>query len=251
MEFRLLGPLEVLGDDGAPIPLGGKRPRALLALLLLHPNAVVLADRLIDGVWEEDPPASAQSALQVHVHSLRKTLGADRIVTHGRGYALRVDAEELDVERFERLVATGTRASSRDGARAVAWSCTGRVRRRAVRPRRRSTSRGGAPGRTRGSDRRGPRSGTPHRGRARARHARQGEPSPRALSGPAHACALPIRPSGRCACRVSRRPDGAGRPRAGAVSRAAHTRAADPPARSRARRRRWGLSLRFALCRPR
>ena len=111
MEFRLLGPLEVLGDDSAPIPLGGKRPRALLALLLLHPNAVVLTDRLIDGVWGEDPPASAQSALQVHIHALRKTLGADRIVTHGRGYALRVDAEELDVERFERLVATGTRAS--------------------------------------------------------------------------------------------------------------------------------------------
>jgi predicted ATPase/DNA-binding SARP family transcriptional activator len=111
MEFRLLGPLEVLGDDGAPIPLGGRRPRALLALLLLHANAVVLADRLIDGIWEDDPPASAQSAIQVHVHALRKALGADRIVTHAGGYALRVEAEELDVERFDRLVATGTRAS--------------------------------------------------------------------------------------------------------------------------------------------
>jgi predicted ATPase/DNA-binding SARP family transcriptional activator len=106
MEFRLLGPLEVLDDGGAPIPLGGKRPRALLTMLLLRPNEVVSIDRLIDGIWGERPPATAQGALQVHVHALRKALGADRIVTRPPGYLVRVSSGELDVERFERAAAS-------------------------------------------------------------------------------------------------------------------------------------------------
>jgi predicted ATPase/DNA-binding SARP family transcriptional activator len=107
LEFRLLGPLEVLDDHGAPVPLGGRRPRALLAQLLLQPNAVVSTDRLIDGIWGESPPASVQNALQVHVHALRSALGADRIHTRPPGYLVRVDEGELDAERFERLVAAG------------------------------------------------------------------------------------------------------------------------------------------------
>ena len=107
MEFRLLGPLEVLDDDGVPVPLGGPRPRALLARLLLAPNAAVSTDRLIDGIWGESPPASAQNALQVHVHTLRGAIGADRIVTRPPGYLVRVDPDERDVDRFERLVAAG------------------------------------------------------------------------------------------------------------------------------------------------
>ena len=107
MEFRVLGPLEVLGDDGVPVPLGGPRPRALLAQLLLESNTPVSTDRLIDGIWGEAPPASAANALQVHVHALRAALGADRIVTRPPGYLLRVEPEELDAERFERLVAEG------------------------------------------------------------------------------------------------------------------------------------------------
>ena len=107
MEFRLLGPLEVVGDDGAPIALGGRRPRAILAMLLLRPNQVVSSDRLIDGVWEESPPVSAPNALQVHVHALRRALGADRIETRAPGYVVRVTDGELDVDRFERLVAAG------------------------------------------------------------------------------------------------------------------------------------------------
>ena len=58
MEFRLLGPLEVIADDGEPVQLGGARPRAVLAMLLLHPNRVVSVDRLVDAVWGETPPAS-------------------------------------------------------------------------------------------------------------------------------------------------------------------------------------------------
>ena len=104
MEFRVLGPLEVLGDDGEALPLGGKRPRALLAVLLLHPNEAVSSERLIDAVWGEDPPASVRGALQVHVHALRKTLGADRIVTRAPGYLVRLEPEELDAARFDRLV---------------------------------------------------------------------------------------------------------------------------------------------------
>ena len=70
MEFRLLGPVEVLGDDGEPVTVPGKRPRALLALLLLHPNQALSTERLIDAVWGDDPPPSARGALQVHVHAL-------------------------------------------------------------------------------------------------------------------------------------------------------------------------------------
>ena len=107
MEFRLLGPLDVRGDDGVPVALGGPRPRALLGQLLLHPNEAVSTDRLIDAIWGDEPPASAQNALQVHIHALRSALGSDRIVTRAPGYLLRVEDGELDVSRFEQLVRDG------------------------------------------------------------------------------------------------------------------------------------------------
>ena len=107
MEFRVLGPLEVVDDDGVPVQLGGPRPRALLAQLLLQPNRTVSTDRLIDGIWGEAPPSSGAGALQVHVHALRKALGADRIVTQAPGYLVRVEPGELDRDRFERLAASG------------------------------------------------------------------------------------------------------------------------------------------------
>ena len=117
MEFRLLGPLEVLGDDGVPVQLGGPRPRALLAQLLLRPNEAVSTDRLIDGIWCESPPSSAAGALQVHVHALRKALGADRILTRAPGYLVRVEQGELDLLAL-RAVARGEPASR--STRAVA-----------------------------------------------------------------------------------------------------------------------------------
>src|SRR5438445_1937002 len=103
MDFRILGPLEVVAD-GQEVPLGGAKQRALLALLLLHANRVVSRDRLIDELWETDPPETARTALQVHVSHLRKALGRDRIVTQAPGYLVRVEPDELDLERFERLV---------------------------------------------------------------------------------------------------------------------------------------------------
>ena len=108
MEFRILGPLEVI-SDGQALDLGGAKQRALLAVLLLHPNQVVSRDRLIDALWEENPPNTAEKALQVHVSKLRKQLGRDRIVTKTPGYAIRVDQDELDIGRFERLVEEGGR----------------------------------------------------------------------------------------------------------------------------------------------
>ena len=106
MEWRILGPLEVATDSGL-VALGGPRRRALLAILLCQPNAFVPRGRLIDLLWSLDPPSSAQGALQVHVHGLRRSLGADRVLTRGVAYAVSVRAGELDLERFEALALRG------------------------------------------------------------------------------------------------------------------------------------------------
>jgi class 3 adenylate cyclase len=106
MEFRILGPVEALLDDGGALVLGG-RGRALLACLLLHANEVVSSERLIDALWGERPPETAQAALQVHVSQLRKALGPERIETRSPGYRLRVEPDELDAARFEAQVAGG------------------------------------------------------------------------------------------------------------------------------------------------
>jgi predicted ATPase/DNA-binding SARP family transcriptional activator/Tfp pilus assembly protein PilF len=103
MEFRLLGPLEVV-SDGEAIALGGRKPRTLLAALLLRANELVSAGRLIDVLWGEQPPDTAPAALQVHVSHLRKALGHNRIATQAPGYLLRVGTDELDLHRFERLL---------------------------------------------------------------------------------------------------------------------------------------------------
>jgi DNA-binding SARP family transcriptional activator len=106
VEFRILGPLEA-EQDGRLVPLGGRKQRALLALLLLHANAVVPRDRLIDEIWGDEPPETARTALQVHVSQLRKALGGERIETRAPGYRVRTEPDALDLERFERLVAEG------------------------------------------------------------------------------------------------------------------------------------------------
>ena len=104
MEFRLLGPLEVVDGDRL-LALGGVKPRSLLALLLLHANEVVSTDRLIDELWGDEPPATAAKSVQVHVSRLRKELGEDRLLTRAPGYVLRVSPSELDLARFEQLLA--------------------------------------------------------------------------------------------------------------------------------------------------
>jgi len=77
MEFRVLGPLEVVGEDG-PVALGGPKQRAVLAHLILRANHVVPADLLIDELWGEDPPETARNTLQTYVYRLRKLLGDGR-----------------------------------------------------------------------------------------------------------------------------------------------------------------------------
>jgi DNA-binding SARP family transcriptional activator len=104
MEFRILGPLEVV-EEGQPLPLGGKKQRAVLALLLLEAGRVVPTDRLVDQLWGEEPPPTATTSLQNAVSRLRKLLGADRLETKAPGYAVRVARDELDLLRFEHLVA--------------------------------------------------------------------------------------------------------------------------------------------------
>jgi DNA-binding SARP family transcriptional activator len=106
VEFRILGPLEA-EQDGRLIPLGGRKQRALLALLLLHANAVVPRDRLIDEIWGDEPPETARTALQVYVSQLRKALGGEPIETRAPGYRVRTEPDALDLKRFERLVAEG------------------------------------------------------------------------------------------------------------------------------------------------
>jgi predicted ATPase/DNA-binding SARP family transcriptional activator len=104
VEFRLLGPVEVVGEGGA-VALGGPKQRALLAELLLRRGSAVPRERLVDALWGDRPPASAISSLQVYVHGLRRAVGADRLETRGNAYRVRVEPDELDVARFERLLA--------------------------------------------------------------------------------------------------------------------------------------------------
>src|SRR3954469_12224422 len=102
MEFRVLGPLEVTDGD-RPLALGGRKPRALLARLLLEPNRTVSVDRLVDDLWGEEVPDSAVKMVHIHVSQLRKALPEGMIRTRSPGYALELPPGALDLERFERL----------------------------------------------------------------------------------------------------------------------------------------------------
>ena len=112
MEFRLLGPLEVC-QDGEQLALGGPKQRAILAILLLHANAVVPRGRLLADVWGERTPGSEHS-LDVHLSRLRKILASgdegNVLIRRGGGYLLRVEAGSLDLARFEQHIDAGERA---------------------------------------------------------------------------------------------------------------------------------------------
>ena len=114
MYYRVLGPLEI-EDQGRPLRIGGIKRRALLAILLMHPNEVVPRDLLIQELWGAQAPDGAAHTLEVQVSRLRKLLyrdGGDQvIVTQSTGYKLTVGPEELDLLRFDRLVEEGRLAA--------------------------------------------------------------------------------------------------------------------------------------------
>ena len=114
----MLGPLEVV-DGAGPIALGGQKQRAVLAHLLLRANTLVPAERLIDEVWTDEPPAAARNVLQTYVSRLRKALGAERLHHRPGGYLLRADPSEVDVHRFEALVEEARSNAPTDPAAAV------------------------------------------------------------------------------------------------------------------------------------
>ncbi|MGE5460187.1 MAG: BTAD domain-containing putative transcriptional regulator, partial [Solirubrobacterales bacterium] len=108
MEFRILGPLEVV-RDGSSVALGPGKQRAVLAVLVLHAGEIVATDRLIEEVWGEHPPRTAAHSIQIYVSDLRKALepeGRSAVIeTRSPGYQLRTEPEAVDARRFERLVA--------------------------------------------------------------------------------------------------------------------------------------------------
>ena len=105
IEFRILGPLEVV-VDGIPAQLGGPKQRATLSILLLHANRVVSVERLADELYAGAPPVTAVTQVQRQISDLRKALGAEgaAIGTRPPGYLIRVPTDQLDLSRFERLV---------------------------------------------------------------------------------------------------------------------------------------------------
>jgi DNA-binding SARP family transcriptional activator len=112
MEFRILGPLEIV-EDGRLLRLGSRRQRALLALLLVEAGEIVSRDRLIEELWRGNPPPAAEATLRSHLSRLRSTIGASRLQSRPPGYALALDPDDLDASRFERLADKGREALAR------------------------------------------------------------------------------------------------------------------------------------------
>jgi len=108
IRFRLLGPLEVVSEDGS-IDLGPRKQRTLLAVLLLNANKIVPIDRMIDLVWDNDPPRTAEHSVQIYVSDLRKRLADTGILieTRAPGYVLNAPAGMIDTQVFEHLVRDG------------------------------------------------------------------------------------------------------------------------------------------------
>ncbi len=116
LDFRILGPFEV-HRDGEPLSLGGRQQRALLATLTLRANELVSAERLIDELWPEDPPDTADHLVHVYVSRLRKALGDDGrdvLATRQPGYELLVPRGHRDLDRFEEHLA-GARVAREEG----------------------------------------------------------------------------------------------------------------------------------------
>ncbi|WP_207401221.1 AfsR/SARP family transcriptional regulator, partial [Actinomadura roseirufa] len=112
MRIGILGPLEVRPDDagGAPVEIGGARLRALLTLLALDPGALVPAERIIDGLWEDDVPKGAANALQSLVSRLRSVIGRDVVESRPGAYRLALPRAAVDAHDFEARTLAARRA---------------------------------------------------------------------------------------------------------------------------------------------
>jgi len=129
VEFRILGPVEVV-SDGRVVALGSLKPRALLVILLLHANEVVSRERLIDDLWGEQPPETAAASLHTYVSQLRKVLEGNSgqpklLVTRAPGYVLEVDPEHVDLNQFELLARRGKSELIADDANTAASTLAG------------------------------------------------------------------------------------------------------------------------------
>ena len=111
--FRILGPLEVEGAEGRPMPLTATKPRTLLGLLLLHANRPVAVGTLTDALWPLKPPRTAAGALRTHVSNLRISLHLTGLTARPPGYQIEVDPYDLDMLLFDRLAGEGHRAAAR------------------------------------------------------------------------------------------------------------------------------------------
>ena len=122
VQFRILGPLEVI-SDGGPIRLGGPKQRAVLAVLLLRANEVVPVEQLVDALYDGAAPATAAGQVRDHVSQLRKGLGPEAesiLETRSPGYLIHVEPDALDAQRFESMVDAASRELEGGDARAAA-----------------------------------------------------------------------------------------------------------------------------------
>jgi DNA-binding SARP family transcriptional activator/predicted ATPase len=120
VEIRILGPLEVVDGQGSLAPLGGRKQRIVLAALVLRAGETVSADRLVDLVWDESPPARPEATLQVYLSNLRRlftdpagSAGGARVLRQAPGYRLELGSSVLDRHRFDALVLEGRQALQR------------------------------------------------------------------------------------------------------------------------------------------
>ena len=129
LEFRILGPLDVV-DESGPVDLGGKRQRATLAILLLNANRVVSVDRLADDLYAGAAPATALKQVQRQISELRKALGSESVIeTRSPGYVIRLAPEQLDLTLFERLAAEASESEAQRAAEIHRNGCVHDVQR--------------------------------------------------------------------------------------------------------------------------
>jgi DNA-binding SARP family transcriptional activator len=115
MRYRILGPLEVEAEEGT-VPLGPPKQRDLLGLLLLSPRQAVSISSMIEHLWGDAAPRSAEHAIQTYVSGLRSRLGAGVIATTTRGYRIDIDDGDVDAAVFDQLAASAATALAQGDA---------------------------------------------------------------------------------------------------------------------------------------